>query len=39
MVHSWLYGMVHRWIIWYGTSLDYMVWYIVGYMVWYIVGF
>ena len=25
-----VYGMVHRWCIWYGTSLVYRVWYIVG---------
>ena len=27
---GWVHGMVHRWCIWYGTSLVYMVWYIVG---------
>ena len=25
-----LYGMVHGWFTWYGTSLVYMMWYIVG---------
>ena len=27
---GWVHGTVHRWCIWHGTSLVYMVWYIVG---------
>ena len=27
---GWVHGTVHRWFIWYGTSLVFRVWYIVG---------